>query len=84
MIDKELLEILVCPQDHSSLSIADEHLVAKLNQAITARQIRNRGGQVVEKPVQGGLVCQNEAVLYPIIDDIPVLLVDDAIPLDQT
>jgi uncharacterized protein YbaR (Trm112 family) len=83
MIDRELLEILVCPQDHTPLEVADAGLVARLNQAITAGKLKNRGGQLVRKTIQGGLVRQDKTLLYAIIDDIPVLLVDDAIPLDQ-
>lgn len=83
MIDKELLEILVCPDDHTPLCVADEELVARLNRAITAGEIKNRSGEAVQKNVQGGLVRQDKTLLYPVIDGIPVLLVDDAIPLDQ-
>ena len=83
MIDKDLLEILVCPQDHSPLCVADADLLARLNQAVATRKIVNRGGQVVENPLQGGLVRQDKTLIYPIVDDIPVLLVDDAIALDQ-
>ncbi len=83
MIDKRLLEILVCPQDHTPLEPADEELVEKLNRAIGGGQIRNRAGQPVDRAVQGGLVRPDGALLYPIVDDIPVLVVDDAIPMDQ-
>lgn len=83
MIDKELLGTLACPLDRTPLCVADEELVARLNRAINAGQIRNRGGQAVRKTIQGGLVRQDRTILYPIVDDIPVLLVDDAIPLDQ-
>jgi uncharacterized protein YbaR (Trm112 family) len=83
MIDKELLNILVCPEDHTPLDVADEELVARLNRAITAGQIKNRGGQRLRKTIQGGLVRQDQTLLYPIVDNIPVLLVDDAVPLDQ-
>lgn len=83
MIDKQLLEILVCPENQTPLSLADEGLLARLNQAIAAGQIENRGGQAVQERLQGGLVRQDKTLLYPIIDEIPVLLVDEAIPLDQ-
>lgn len=83
MIDKCLLEILVCPEDHSSLSEADEALVARLNEAIAAGKIVNRGGEAVKSAIDGGLVRQEEDLLYPIVDGIPVLLVDEAIALDQ-
>jgi uncharacterized protein YbaR (Trm112 family) len=83
MIDRQLLEILVCPLDRTPLGAADPELVARLNRAITAGQIKNRGGQLVREAVQEGLVRRDKTVLYPIIDNIPVLVVDDAIPLDQ-
>ena len=83
MIDKELLDILVCPNDHSALVLADQKLVAGLNRAISAGQVTSCGGQPVGRPVEGGLICREEALLYPMIDNIPVLLADDAIPLGQ-
>ena len=83
MIDKELLEILVCPEDHTPLNLADDQLLSRLNQAIAAGQIENRGGETVREPLTGGLIRQDKTLLYPIVDDIPVLLVEEAIPLDQ-
>jgi uncharacterized protein len=83
MIDKELLKILVCPESHSPLHLADAQLLAKINRAIAAARVQNRAGRIVEQPLQGGLVRQDNQLLYPITDDIPVLLIDEAIPLDQ-
>lgn len=83
MIDKELLEILVCPTDHTPLSLADAALVARVNQAIAAGRVENQGGRRVEQPIAGGLVRRDGTLLYPIVDAIPVLLVDEAIPLGQ-
>ena len=83
MIDKKLLEILVCPENQTPLNLADKELVAKLNRAIAAGKINNRGRQAVRQPIQGGLVRQDRTLLYPIVDEIPVLLVDVAIELDQ-
>ena len=83
MIDKELLQILVCPKDHTPLSVADAELLARLNRAIAAGEVKNQGGRAVEEPLQGGLLRQDRALLYPILDEIPVLLADEAIALDQ-
>jgi uncharacterized protein YbaR (Trm112 family) len=83
MIDKEFLEILVCPQNRMPLRLADAVLLARLNRAIAAGRIANAAGRPVEDLLQGGLVRKDRALLYPIVDDIPVLLAEEAIVLDQ-
>ena len=83
MIDKEILDILVCPENQTPLTPADGELLARLNRAVAAGQVENRGGKAVEEPLVAGLVRQDRTLLYPVIDDIPVLLVDEAVPLDQ-
>jgi uncharacterized protein YbaR (Trm112 family) len=79
----ELLGILRCPEDRSVLSPADPALILRLNSAVRAGRLRNRQGQPVERTMDGGLVRAAGDLLYPIVDDIPVLLQDEAIPLDQ-
>ncbi|HUY32882.1 MAG TPA: Trm112 family protein [Pirellulales bacterium] len=83
MISKELLEILVCPQNRTPLGLADTTLVAELNRSIAAGVVRNMAGDKVERPLDGGLVREDGTLLYPIIDGIPVLLVDEAIGLTK-
>lgn len=81
MISKELLDILVCPDDRTPLALADEVLVARLNQLIAAGKLRNNGGEKVERMLEGGLVRADGTAVYPIVDGIPILLVDEAIRL---
>lgn len=83
MIGEDLLEILRCPQDKSRLHVADEELLARVNQAIAAGQVQNHSGTKIAEPLLGGLVREDNRVLYPIIDDLPVLLIDESIPLDS-
>ena len=83
MISKELLDILVCPEHRTPLSVADNDLIAVLNRAVAKNRLKNRAGELVEKALDGGLVRDDRAVVYPIIDGIPIMLVDEAIPLDQ-
>ncbi len=81
MIDPELLEILACPDTHQPLTMAEDALVASLNAAIEASGLKNVGGDPVEGPLDGGLAREDGAVVYPIRDRIPVLLVDEGISL---
>ena len=83
MMQGELLSILRCPDDRSTLSVASDDVVSRVNAAVREGRIVNRAGKPLERTLDGGLVRSDGAVLYPIIDQIPILLRDDAIPLDQ-
>jgi uncharacterized protein YbaR (Trm112 family) len=83
MIRPELLKMLVCPETRTPLEVASNELVAKINRAVAAGQVINRAGRKVEKPLDGGLVRADQAVLYPIVDEIPMMLIDEGIPLAQ-
>lgn len=81
MIEAGLIKILCCPETHQELRLAAPALVENLNQQISAGALKNRGGQPVKDALTGGLVRADEKFLYPIRQTIPVLLVDEAIPL---
>ena len=83
MIDENLLEILVCPETRLPLTVANRPVLDRLNQAIGAGQIENRGGRPVTKPLRGALIREDNRLVYPVIDGIPMLLSDEAILLDQ-
>ncbi|MCC7265403.1 MAG: Trm112 family protein [Candidatus Latescibacteria bacterium] len=81
MIDKELLEILACPENKTPVHLAEQALIDRINSRIQQGQLTNRVGRKVEKPIDGGLVREDGAYLYPIEDEIPIMLIDEAIPL---
>lgn len=83
MVHPELLKILVCPENKTAVVLAGDDLVAKINGAVEAKTLKNRGGVLVDAKIDGGLVREDKAYLYPIRDDIPIMLIDEAIPLDQ-
>jgi uncharacterized protein YbaR (Trm112 family) len=78
-----LLDLLVCPEDHSPVRLASTELIAQMNRAIALGTLKNRAGQKVERRLDDGLVRADRAMLYPVVDDIPMMLIDEAIPLDQ-
>ncbi len=81
MIDPELLAILACPETKEPLALADAELISTLNSRIARGAVKNRAGKTVKDKIDGGLVRTDGAYLYPIQDEIPILLLDEAIPL---
>ena len=79
MIEVNLLKILCCPETRQPLASADAATVARLNERIAARSLKNRGGKAVTEPCEGGLVRQDGQVLYPIRQDIPILLIAESV-----
>jgi len=82
MIAKELLEILCCPETKQDLTEAESELIAQINGKIEKEQIKNRGGELVKEKIDAGLVRKDGKYLYPVREDIPIMLIDEAIALD--
>ncbi len=81
MIPPEILAILCCPETHQSLRAADGALIESLNQEISTGQLRNRTGSNVTVPINGGLIREDGKFLYPLRNNLPILLIDEALPL---
>lgn len=81
MIDKELLAILACPETHQPLALADTALLQRVNARIAAGGVKNVGGAAVQEPLAAGLVREDQRIVYPVRDEIPVLLIDEGIPV---
>ncbi len=82
-LSPDLLEILRCPDDRTPLKLAEPDMVDKLNAAIEAGSIKNKEGKAVSEKIDAGLVREDGKIVYPVRDDIPVLLIDEGIPTDQ-
>ncbi len=80
-VSQELLEILVCPETKQPVSPASAEILQKLSTQVAAGNLRNRGGEKVAKAPTEGLVREDGKILYPVEDDIPVMLVEESIEL---
>ena len=81
MIKPEILEILCCPETRENLVPASHELIAELNRKIAIGNLKNRAGEIVTESIEGGLVRHDGKFLYLIRNDLPVLLIDQALPL---
>lgn len=83
MIKKELLEILACPETHQPLALADGAVLERVNARIAAGGCENVGGAEVTEALEAGLVREDGQIVYPIRDEIPVLLIDEGLRADS-
>jgi uncharacterized protein YbaR (Trm112 family) len=81
MVDKELLEILACPQTRQALREAPSDCLARLNERIARGEVANQSGTVLRVPLVEGLLREDGRVLYPVLDGIPMLIAEEAIEL---
>ena len=81
MIAEKFLKLLVCPETHSKLTPADAGLVSRLNTAVSRGELKNKAGRALSTPIEGALVREDKQVAYPIVDNIPMLVVDEGICL---
>lgn len=83
MVDQELLDILVCPENKTAVKLVGQDVVDRVNAAIKAGGLKNRAGEKVEEPIDAGLLRADGKFLYPIREDIPIMLIDEAIPMES-
>ena len=61
-IDEKLLEILACPACKGDVTVVSD---------VTVSDVTASGDGA-------GLICEKCKLLYPIVDDIPVMIVEEA------
>ncbi len=74
-VDPELLEILVCPADHGELKQVD--LPEAVRSRLAQRYQQEFKGE--EAIVEIGLRCTACGRVYPVVSDIPIMLVEEAL-----
>ena len=82
-VDPELVEILVCPDSKLNVDLAPAETIEKINLAIKENIVLNVDGQSVNDPLQDGLLREDDKIIYPVRDSIPVMLIGEGIPMKQ-
>jgi uncharacterized protein YbaR (Trm112 family) len=75
-VDQQLLDILVCPQSQGQLALVD--LPEDVRQRLAEKYREHFRDE--EPVVEQGLHCSDSSLIYPIVSDIPIMLVDEALP----
>lgn len=80
-ISPELLDILVCPETHQKVRPASPELRDRLIALQQSGKLLNRAGRVIDQKPEDALIREDEQFAYLIFDGIPVMLIEEAIPL---
>ncbi len=81
MIAEEVLTLLCCPATHQPLAIAPAAVLAQIEAARVAGTLCDVSGKTITDPIDGALIRTDGALAFPIRGGIPVMLIDEALPL---
>ncbi|MBD8527307.1 Trm112 family protein [Pseudomarimonas arenosa] len=82
-MDKRLLDILCCPDTKQPVRLMNSAQLEALNAAQRQQGVKLADGSALEAPLKAGLITADGKTVYRIEDDIPVMLVDQAIATQQ-
>ena len=82
-MDQALLDIPCDPVSKTPLIALDKADLGKLNEAIAGGDVVTVEGEPVPSALEAALITEDRRVIYPIEDDIPILLADRGIGTTQ-
>lgn len=82
-IDGKLLEILCCPVSKTPLIRLTPGRLKKLNAGISESAVLTVTGETVGQTLREALITEDSKVIYPVIDEIPILLEERGIGTTQ-
>lgn len=81
VISQDLLDILCCPETKEDVHLVSDDDIRRINAAIRAGTVKKRSGKPETEILDGGLLREDGKYLYPIREDIPIMLIDEAIDM---
>lgn len=82
-VDGKLLEILCSPVTKVPLTRLPAGKLDALNRAIEAGEVQYVNGDPVGEPLREALITEDSKIIYPVVDDIPILLEEKGIGTTQ-
>jgi uncharacterized protein YbaR (Trm112 family) len=83
MLEPDFVAILRCLKTGSELSLLDAEALHQLNTDITEGNVLNQTGQRLERPLEAALINADASWVYQVLDGIPILLAEQAIPYQE-
>lgn len=75
----EEVAMLCCPETREGLELADSRMLTEINECIRAGGVVTVIGSAVTERLEGALLCEKAARIYPIKGNIPLLLSEAAL-----
>lgn len=82
-MNEKILKLICCPSSKKQLKILDDENLTNLNHAISAGLIKNNQGKILKDEIEQALITEDYKLAYIVRDDIPVLLENESIKMNQ-
>lgn len=76
-MNKEIYELLCCPDTKQPVSELDAETVKVLNNAIGKGKLKNAGDKIVKERMDTALVREDGKIAYPVRNNIPIMLIQE-------
>jgi len=77
-MNRELLDLLRCPETRGTLRMANPAELQRINAGILQSSIKNQSGELISEPLDECLVCDSAGLCYPVRDGLPIMLPGEA------
>jgi len=82
-MSKQMYQILCCPETKQKVTELDPRIVSKINGLIAGGKMKNVGGKILSERISTALVREDGKIAYPIRNEIPVMLINEGMKVDN-